>query len=190
MSRRHTALAAMCIATMAGCGDRLAYPPDATDAEKVQILQLHKIRQISPAITRTVDELDGKRLMVRYEPTFTHDGKGWVAAYFMTALDVMKKLNEIAPGNTYEQIVFDVRMHTIDRYGIGRRTQGMLIEYNWQEIRGTNWHQLNWREVGNLLEKVTFQRIGLESGAEYCLDGDNAQWAKTFCNNVQSAVQR
>lgn len=186
-------LIALTVATAAlfGCGDSgPEYPAGATNEQKANILKMHKIKRLGSHITSAEEEWMGQRLMLKYQPDSIHDGKGWVRSYFMTAMDVMKKLEEAAPGNSYKQIVFDVQLPTVDNLGNKGKSRGMLVQYNWDEIKNAKWENLSTWDAGNLLEKVSFQRLGLESGIEYCQDSDNAKWAKKFCLNVLLNAQR
>lgn len=157
------------------------YPERATDEQKQQILKLHKIKREDRYFVEVSEEWMGQRLMIKYQPASFSDGTGWVRSFFFAAENLMGNLQKIAPNNGYKQIMFDVQLPTVSRLGEKGHSRGMLVQYNWDELKGAHWENLTGFDMGELPEKISFQRLGKESAIEYCSNGDNAKFAPKFC---------
>jgi len=165
------------------------YPQGASEEQKAKIMIMHRIKKTGGKnIISAEEEWYNQRLSLKYQPDSIYDGKGWITSYFISAIDIMKELQNIHPSNNYKQIVFDVMIPTVSRLGESGDTRGMLIQYNWDELKKANWQNLyNW-DAGNLAEKISFYPLGLQSAIEYCQDSKNTQYSMEFCKKVLNEI--
>ncbi|WP_322999972.1 hypothetical protein [Castellaniella sp.] len=157
------------------------YPEGATQEQKATILRLWNIQKIDKDFVSTEEEWDDQRLVVKYQPKAVLTESSWMRQSFSAAKSTMQTLSKTAPDHAYKQVVFDVWMPTTDKLGKDGFSRGMILQWNWDEIKGANWDNLSAAAVGGLAEKASFQRLGRHAAIEYCGDEDNLRFARDFC---------
>lgn len=154
------------------------YPEGASEAQKAQILRLHQVKRGGGrAFVEAREEWMGQRLHLVYQPERVADGTGWVRTYFSDARRLMQEVEAAAPGNAYKQLVIDVRLPTTD----GSHARGMLVQYDWERLRGADLDSYVAAIPAEQIEKVSFQRLGQLSASEYCADPKYLEQTPRFC---------
>lgn len=157
------------------------YPEGASESERAKILRLHQIKRAGGNdVVDAREEWDGQRLIVTHRVGTYHGGKSWVFGVFSSTQSIMEKLEEIAPGR-YKQVNIDARLPTRSRLGEQGDTRGMLVYYNWGDIKAAHWENLTSFDVADLSEKLSLYGIAREPAQEYCLDGNTSRFSPRFC---------
>ncbi len=158
------------------------YPEGATAAQKAQILRLHEIKRGGGRyFIEAREEWMGQRLYLVYQPERIADGPNWVRLYFSDARRLMREIEAAARGNIYKQLVIDVRIPTVDSLGQSGHSRGMLVQYDWERLRGANFDSYVAAIPAEQIEQVSFRRPGQLSAREYCADPKYLEQTPRFC---------
>lgn len=161
------------IVLLSGCsrsGEQKLLPEGTTE---------QRIKSLSADITGV--EVVAESLKITYYKHPIANAHNWVWSFFEDAKTVLSRLDEASKNTSYSQVVFMVKLPAQDNLGHEFDQLGMKVFYDMGKLKGANWQNMTTFDMMELPIDFEIKRLGLEYVAEYCKDGENAKYSKTFC---------
>lgn len=163
----------MALALLSGCSrsDVQKQMPEGSTEQRIKSLSSDIIR---------VDVV-GDSLMITHYKHPIANAHNWVWSFFEDAKTVLSRLDEASKNTLYRQVVFMVKLPAQDNLGHEFDQLGMKVFYDMGKLKEANWQNITTFDMMELPIDFEIKRLGSEYVIEYCRDGENAKYSKTFC---------